>query len=213
VPYDDIVRTVYRGFARPWRMHIPDWYEGATDRAWHYETDPDKARPLLASLAGKNLTFNYAEGTAAGEQIAVLVQQALDAAGVKVKLEKLTRADYDAKKIKGELPFFLDEFDSPVFIDPVYGFQEFFTSNATQIYLTRYKNAKRIDLIVARLAREKNAARRRALVARGLEILAEDMPLVPIAMAPTTLAASRDVVGIVPHGGESLPYYPAFRFR
>jgi peptide/nickel transport system substrate-binding protein len=213
IPYDDIVRSVYRGYARRWRAHMPDWFAGAgnTKAFWPYETNTQKAAELLAPIKGRSLTFAYAEGTSAGEQVSVLVQKGLNAAGLDVTLQKLPRSTYDAKKLQGQLPFFLDEFDAPIFVQSVYGFQIFFTSHPSAGDLMHYQNAKKIDAVVARLLAAKTQAAQDLITRQGLRILAEDMPFVPIAMTPTNVAHTREVTGVRPRGGESLPYYPAFR--
>src|SRR4029079_17777855 len=81
IPYDDIVKFVYRGRAKRWKTHITAWFPGATDDFWKYATHISVAKTMLAPIKDVPLTLNYAAGSPAGEQTAILVQQGLRSAG------------------------------------------------------------------------------------------------------------------------------------
>lgn len=206
IPYDTIISTVYKGFAQPWRSAFIPWFQGSSDRYWQYHTDPAAAAAGLKSVKGMSVTLNYAEGFGAGQQIAVLVQQALNAAGLQVQLQGLTRAVADQKTVSKEgIPFYIDEGDSPAAPDPLYNLQYLYESPGLQ-NMAHYSNPQ-INRLTAQLAKTSGLAAQNAIVDHANRILMHDLPYIPLAYTGT-IGASAKALGNVSGTEVGLVYYP-----
>ena len=194
VPYDEILKTVYRGFAKPWRSAFAPWLQGSTDEFWDYETDPEAAKSGLASVGSQPLTLYYYKGFGAGQQISVLIQQALKDAGVNVQLEGLLRSVAEKRKLAGELPFFLDDSDSPAIPHPLYALNYMYTTTAFQ-NMAHYSN-KEVDGLAAQLAKATEIPAQNDLIKQANQILMRDLPYVPIAYTGTTGVNQKSLTGI-----------------
>ena len=156
IPYNDIIKTVYRGRAKRWKTLITPWFQGATDQYWKYETNLAAARAQLASVKGMQVTLSYVQGFGAGQQIAILVQKGLNAAGLNCQLEGLLRAVADQRKVQGGIDFFVDDSDSPAVPSPLYNLQLYFTTTSFQNTLSHYQNPD-IDKLAKSLAKNPNS--------------------------------------------------------
>jgi peptide/nickel transport system substrate-binding protein len=125
IPYEDIVNTVWAGYATQLKSPIPEGMPTSDFSLWPYETDPDHARELLAE-AGFPDGFETTLFTRADNQddqaIAVLVQEALREIGVTVNIESLTSGAYAARQFNDrDMPMHFFDFISYV-NDPFYHF-------------------------------------------------------------------------------------------
>ena len=209
IPYNDILKTVYRGRARRWKTLITPWFQGATDQYWRYDTNLNAARTGLASVKGTQVTLNYVKGFGAGEQIAILIQKGLNAAGLNCQLEGLLRAVADQRKVQGQLDFFVDDSDSPAVPSPLYNLQLYFTATAFQ-NMAHYKNPD-IDTLAKNLAKNPNLNQQSNIVKIAQRILMRDLPFIPIAYTGTNGAHAKILGGLRSHE-IGLPYWQDFRF-
>ena len=188
IPYDDIVETIYGNRADRWKTLITPWFFGATDEFWVYETDPDAARSVLTEI-GQGVRLTYRGGRGAGEQLAIVLQTALEDAGLDVELEQLTSAVYDERKLSGELDFFIAE-EIPAIPSSLYNFFLFWTENAF-LNMAKYANPE-LDAVVAELtpitAAGTDEERQLELIREGQRIVVEDLPFIPIAFTASTAA-------------------------
>ena len=141
IPYQEILSSVYKGFAKPWKSAFIPWFQGSSDKYWNYHTDLKAAAQLLRSVKGQSVTLTYVEGFGSGQLIAVLVQQALNAAGLNCQLQGLLRAQADKLKVTFQIPFFVDDSDSPAVPHPLYNLQYLYTTKAFQ-NMARYSNSQ-----------------------------------------------------------------------
>ncbi len=209
IPYNDIIKTVYRGRAKRWKTLITPWFQGATDQYWNYDTNVAAARAGLASVKGMQVTLNYVKGFGAGEQIAILVQKGLNAAGLNCQLEGLLRAVADQRKVQGQLDFFVDDSDSPAVPSPLYNLQLYFTSTAFQ-NMAHYKNAG-IDAAAKSLAKNPHLGQQSHIVKLAEKVLMRDLPFIPIAYTGTNGAHGKSLGGLRSHE-IGLPYWQDFHF-
>jgi peptide/nickel transport system substrate-binding protein len=122
VPYDTILKEVVKGFGRQLKSLAPEGMLTADPSLWRYQTDPARARQLLAEAGlgqGFKTTLTVRAGFPADEQIAVWVQSALRPLGVEVAIEKLPLAGYTDRLRKKEMAFFVHEWLS-INNDPFY---------------------------------------------------------------------------------------------
>jgi peptide/nickel transport system substrate-binding protein len=208
IPYQEILSSVYKGFAKPWKSAFIPWFQGSSDKYWNYHTDLKAAAQLLRSVKGQSVTLTYVEGFGSGQLIAVLVQQALNAAGLNCQLQGLLRAQADKLKVTFQIPFFVDDSDSPAVPHPLYNLQYLYTTKAFQ-NMARYSNPQ-IDALAARLEKTpaKNLAAQNKIIDQCNKILMKELPYIPIAYTGTFGAESKKVSHV---GGDEvgLVYIPS----
>src|SRR5262249_38104288 len=83
IPYQDILKTVFRGFATPYKSVLLPFIPGYTDEFWKYDTNYDAARAVLAPL-NQSLQLVIVDGLPNDQQVAILIQNGLKKAGVNV---------------------------------------------------------------------------------------------------------------------------------
>ncbi len=205
IPYAQILSSVYKGFAKPWKSAFIPWFQGSTDKYWNYQTDQKAAAQLLASAKGQSVTLTYVQGFGSGQLIAVLVQQALNAVGLNCQLQGLLRAQADKLKVSFQIPFFVDDSDSPAVPHPLYNLQYLYTTKAFQ-NMARYSNPQ-IDALATRLAATHSISAQNKIVDQCNKILMHDLPYIPIAYTGTFGAESKKVSHV---GGDEvgLVYIP-----
>ena len=207
IPYDSILASVYRGYAKLWKSAFVPWMQGSSDKYWDYETDAAAAAKGLASVKGTQVTLSYVEGFGAGQQIAVLIQQALNAAGLNCQLQGLNRALADKLKVTFQIPFFIDDSDSPAAPDALYTLQYLYTTKGFQ-NMARYSNSS-VDSLTAQLAKvpAKNLAAQNRIIDKCNRLLMQELPYIPIAYTGTLGAEAKTLGGV---GGTEvgLVYYP-----
>jgi peptide/nickel transport system substrate-binding protein len=208
IPYNEILSSVYKGFALPWKSAFIPWFQGSSDKYWKYDTNPKEAAKLLKSVKGQSVTLTYVEGFGSGQLIAILVQQALNNAGLNCQLQGLLRAEADKLKVTFQIPFFVDDSDSPAVPHPLYNLQYLYTTKAFQ-NMARYSNSQ-IDALAAQLEKipAKNLAAQNKVIDKCNKILMADLPYIPIAYTGTFGAESKKVSHV---GGDEvgLVYIPS----
>jgi peptide/nickel transport system substrate-binding protein len=208
IPYKEILASVYKGFAKPWKSAFIPWFQGSSDKHWNYDTNPKAAAKALAPLKGQTVTLTYVQGFGSGQLIAILIQQALNNAGLNCQLQGLLRAEADKLKVSFQIPFFIDDSDSPAVPHPLYNLQYLYTTKAFQ-NMARYSNSQ-IDTFAAQLAKvpAKNLAAQNKIVDKCNKILMHDLPYIPIAYTGTFGAEAKTVAHV---GGDEvgLVYIPS----
>ena len=104
VPYDTIVNDIYKGRALAARSVIPNLGVYHNPKFWTYKTDPAKAKELLAKAgvpAGFEFTLNIKQGEEISSILAVTLQSAFKAAGVRVNIREVTNAIWAEEMAKG----------------------------------------------------------------------------------------------------------------
>jgi len=99
-PYDDVLKSVYRGWASPWRTVIAANQLGYTEEYWPHKTDLTRARAVLAEAGypqGFPLTITSSVEQVAAQEIAILYRTNLEKIGVKAQLENLPAAAHREK--------------------------------------------------------------------------------------------------------------------
>ena len=160
MPRDEIVRTIYYGYADKQTTAMPYIYPMATSKFWLYDQNFAKARELLASAGlkdGFKTTLSYNAGDPTQEPIALLYQTALRQIGVTIELEKLPAGVFYENVTKRLKPmiFYLD---SPWTPDAGYSTFLYFHQKSYVNY-SNYKNDEVDRLIVEGLATLDDAKR------------------------------------------------------
>jgi peptide/nickel transport system substrate-binding protein len=140
---DAIVKTVTFGYGQVANSYIP------TGALFHYSDnlrrsyDPEKARKMLADAGASDLTLKYIvnAGDEADEQIAVLLQQQLSKAGVKLDLQKVDPSQSWDMLVSGDYDISVMYWTNDI-LDPDQKTTFTLGHDANQNYMTRYHNDK-----------------------------------------------------------------------
>jgi peptide/nickel transport system substrate-binding protein len=147
IPRDEIIRTIYYGYADEQKAPMPYIYPMADESFFTYAYDLAKAKELLDKAGAKNLTttLSYNAGDPTQEPIALLIQTALKQIGVELTLEKLPAGVFYENVTKRAKPmiFYLD---SPWTPDPGYSTYLYFNSESYVNY-SNYDN-KNVDQMI-----------------------------------------------------------------
>ncbi|MDR5698342.1 ABC transporter substrate-binding protein [Agromyces aerolatus] len=196
IPYDQIISTVYGGDARLPKSLVPIDMPGYTEDGFPYTQDLDAARDLLAEAGVENLTLQlaYAAEDGEAEQIAVLVQDALGEIDVTVEPLPLDPATLGERRAARDLDMQITA-GSQWVNDVEYLIGTTFSEGAALNY-SGYSSPAIADLVVqARSAAEAGA--REAIWGQVQEVLAQDVPGIPLAQPDFALPVRDNVDGFV----------------
>jgi len=204
VPYKTIIQQVLQGFGRQLTSPIPFGTPTHTDADFHYATDIAKAKQLLKDAGfpnGFTTTLNVASGVDEGTNTAVWVRQSLAQIGIKVNIQQLPGAAFNARLQKHDLPFFFANNWISINNDPFYHLYWLFRSDCCNY--TDYKSPPVAKGIDANLLNTNAAARAKASLAIQKQIVS-DAPWVFLYQPDFLLAMRKNVKGFV--------YYSADQF-
>ena len=114
LPYDDLISGVYRGNAVPFNSILAPYVKGYTDE-FGIQQDMDAAKAALEPIAGSELTLDYGIGTLAGEPTALLIQAALNDAGLNISINGNERTVQQNKVASRSVVNFVDVLNTPLF--------------------------------------------------------------------------------------------------
>lgn len=209
IPYDDIIKTVYRGRAERWKTLIVPWFQGATDEFWKYETNTAAAKTVLSKY-GKPIELSYINGLGGSQEIAILIQKGFNDAGLQTTLRGLDLATANTLKATGTIGLWIDTTDSPAVPSVLYNMQLYFTTTAFQNNLSNYKNTD-MDKLAKSLATNPNPKQQAKIIRIVQQKLMNDMPLIPIAYTGTLAGQSKRLFGVKAHE-IGLPYFQDAEF-
>lgn len=114
VPYDTILQKAVYGHGRPAKNIIPSDFATSDQDYWPYDTNPDKAKALLAEAGVTTFDVELAIRLSIPEDVeaATWIQSALSEIGVNVTVNKMTDAQFFDKLNKHELPLFIHDWYS-----------------------------------------------------------------------------------------------------
>lgn len=206
IPREEIIRTIYYGYADPQTSAMPYIYPMADPSFFSYGYDLDKARAMLEE-AGVSMplttTLSYNAGDPTQEPIALLIQTSLRQIGVEVTLEKLPAGVFYENVTKRQKPmiFYLD---SPWTPDPGYSTFLYFNSESYVNY-SNYVNTGVDQLIKDGLATLDDDVRR-TTYAEVQKILMDEAPWGFIAYPQYTLARKADLKGYTYYTSNNLRF-------
>jgi len=195
-PYQDIIDNVWYGFADPMTSFIPKGMPTQDGSAWVYKTDVNKAKSLLADAGypsgfSTRLIVNPANVEDSGS--AVWIQSGLAKAGIKVTIDKLNEAAYNASLFATrDAPLFLFNWISYV-NDPYY--HAFFLLKSDAGTNFSNWNNPQIDSLIAAGMYEGDAAKRASISQQIQAITADEAPWAYIAQPKLALGMRKNVQG------------------
>jgi ABC-type transport system substrate-binding protein len=164
---------------------------GYTEEFWAYQTDVEAAKAVLSTV-GEPLVLSYAEGLPVDEQLAIITQTALAAAGLEVKLDKQPRAQFDGKKYgrTGDLQAFIDNLDAPGIVTADYYFYSF-GGEAGYFNFFGWNDPALLPIIGGSV--DPDATISAKAIADGQKLYMEQLPIIPIAWTGKDHAHSSNV--------------------
>jgi peptide/nickel transport system substrate-binding protein len=203
VPYQALVDQVMKGYARPASGIVPsnmDTYVKAAD----YTENIDKAKQLLAESGVTTpitSTLYVRQSNATDQQSAVFIQANLKKIGVNVDVKPLPDAEFTQRSNARQLPMYMLQYLGWG-ADPFY--QMFYlagTGSGTNF--AGYGNPALDKLVKDGLAAT-DAAARADLSKQAQQLLAQDMPIVPLYNPDWTFAIRKGVTGLAKDNTEQL---------
>lgn len=211
IPYDTLIKQVYYGRASRLKSPIAEGMPTADYSFWKYETDPEKAKALLAEAGfvdGQGLPrikLSIRIGSEEDERAAIIIQDALKKIGVNVEIEKLAFATFNEKVQKRELQLFIDQWISWV-NDPFYHLSWIYTSSSPTVY-TNYKNDE-VDRLVAKYTLWSGDQKERDEASRKVQqLIVDDVPIIYLAALNFNIAMRSNVTGYSYYNDELNRYY------
>lgn len=206
IPRDEIIRTIYYGYADPQTAPMPYIYPMADGSFFSYKTDLAKAKDLLTKAgvgSGLSTTLSYNAGDPTQEPIALLIQTSLKQIGVELTLEKLPAGVFYENVTKRAKPmiFYLD---SPWTPDPGYSTYLYFNSKSYVNY-SNYNNPKVDSLITEGLETLDNAVRKDKYT-QVQKTLIDEAPWGYIAYPKYTLARKSNLKGFTYYTSNNLRF-------
>lgn len=190
LPYGDIISGVYGGNATPMKSVIPAGMPGHTDSHWAYDTNLDKAKEALAAsgVADAKVELYVEAGVTEHEQIALLVQNALQQVGVTVEIKPLDSTTIAEQRAKRALPFLVHQGIAWI-NDPEYHFNLSLMPDGF-LNFGGYNNARIVEIVTQSSALV-NAEERFAAYDEAQQIALDELPFIPLAQ-PNYVVAMRD---------------------
>jgi peptide/nickel transport system substrate-binding protein len=206
IPRDEIIRTIYYGYADPQTAPIPYIYPMADKSFFTYNTDLAKAKALLdkAGVGSKlSTTLSYNAGDPTQEPIALLIQTSLKQIGIDLTLEKLPAGVFYENVTKRAKPmiFYLD---SPWTPDPGYSTYLYFNSKSYVNY-SNYSNPQIDSLITEGLETLDNTIRKEKYT-QVQKTLMDEAPWGYIAYPKYTLARKANLKGYTYYTSNNLRF-------
>jgi len=206
IPRDEIIRTIYYGYADEQKAPMPYIYPMADQSFFNYSYDVAKAKALLEKAGvGTNLstTLSYNAGDPTQEPIALLIQTSLKQIGIELTLEKLPAGVFYENVTKRAKPmiFYLD---SPWTPDPGYSTYLYFNSKSYVNY-SNYDNADVDRMITEGLATLDDKVRQEKYAAVQ-KTLMDEAPWGFIAYPQYTLARKAALKGYTYYSSNNLRF-------
>ncbi len=196
VPYQQIIDTVYRGFAQPTAGPVPVNFPAHDGTDYPYgEQDLDRARELLAEAGhpdGFTVDLALSTGNPNHEPAAVLIKDALSQIGVTVNIQTLTPAVFAEQSGQKTLTFFLHDLLWWV-PDPAYAMALGYACEQFFNYANYCNEEMQAQLDTA--FTETDEAARQQMFADLQRLIWEDSPVVWIAQPNVNLAMRSNVSG------------------
>lgn len=203
LPIQDIIDTVYYGFAVQAKTPFGQKVVGADPSVWPYEYNLDKAREYLAASAfpdGFSSTLSVSNGDINTERTAQLIVEALAQIGIDVEIQKQTPAQYSDAQVAKALPMGMSGFLSFI---PDAGYQalwNFFPDSYANFF--GYADPEQEEIGRKMLYMDPNDPERTALLRQFQEKMAARVSHVYTTSVKAVVAHTRNVTGFA--------YYPDY---
>ena len=202
LPYDDIIKSDYKGNAKRWYGPCESSYYGYVKNTT-YQTDVAKAKALMAQAGypgGKGLDSSglvlYFTAGSVLEPLANRIRTALAGIGINVSLSPLSISEYSDRRLtKFDMPLFLDDQDRPLGPDIGYCSLLWYVSKANGGLVTDSSYANPAFDALYKKSSLSVGAPRLATLKKMQEVLMSDLPKIPIVEPASQFAVRSDITG------------------
>lgn len=206
IPQDEIIRTIYYGYADKQTAPMPYIYPMANLSFFDYNYNLERAKELLAKAghgSGFKTSLSYNAGDPTQEPIALLIQTSLRQIGVDLVLDKLPAGVFYENVTKRQKPiiFYLD---SPWTPDPGYSTFLYFHQKSYVNY-SNYANDT-VDRLITEGLETLDDKERLAKYTEVQKMLMNDAPWGFIAYPSYTLARKADLKGFTYYTSNNLRF-------
>lgn len=203
MPYDQILKVAFFGRGVRANSYINPQSPGVTKSFDKYTTDTAKAKALLTEAGvsgGFDLPLFYDSGIVYNEDVALLIKDALGAVGIKVTLNPQPTTQFAeqrtariAKKESSHKGMILQS--GVIWLDdPDPNTDTWLKSTGTGNW-TRYTNAA-VDKLHADFRFEPDATKRNDAYKQIQEMVATDVPLIPLVVTGRTVALAKGITAM-----------------
>jgi peptide/nickel transport system substrate-binding protein len=195
-PYEQIIRNVYGGDARPAKSIVPLDMPGYSEKGYPYTYDIDKAKAALAASGKTSVSSELVFETDNDEQqqLAVLVQSEARKAGIELKLTPLDPATLADRRGKKNIP--LQITSGQLWVNDVeYMLATSFVKGANLNH-ANYTNPQ-IEQIYQQSHTTVDQGARNQLWGQVQDVMAQDVPWVVICQPNFNLPVRKSVAGWV----------------
>jgi peptide/nickel transport system substrate-binding protein len=203
VPYQALADQVMKGYARPASGIVPSNMDTFAQVAT-YQENIDKAKQLLVEAGVKTpitSTIYVRQSNTTDQQSAVCIQANLKQIGINVEVKPLPDAEFTQRSNARQLPMYVLQYLGWG-ADPFYQMY-YLAGSASGINFANYGN-KTLDSVIQQGLVAADEATRTALSKQGQQILADDMPIVPLYNPDWTFAIRKGVTGLAKDNTEQL---------
>ena len=188
IPYDDILKSVFRGRAKSYQSILPEYLPESTTK-FAVKTDYEAAKAVLSTVTTP-LTLAYSDGLTIDEQIALLVQQGLKKAGFNVTLQKQPVGEFSTKRFTQGNEFFVDNLATPG-VPAVDYYFELYCGKAG--FFNFYKwTTPAFEAALAQTKSAGKAAQAKGALAGQKEFMA-NLPFIPVAWGGNDFAVAKSI--------------------
>jgi peptide/nickel transport system substrate-binding protein len=196
-PQDDILNSVFFGFASAEKSPVPSAYPDYDGSFWNYPHDPAKAQQQLSDAGvgqGFDMTITFDSSFELMRTTASILQSSFTDVGIRVKLDEVSSATYTTEVYQRKYQaFFLLEF--PILPDAGYALALNYPSDSF-LNSTGYSN-KQVDGLIAQGFATLDAPGRAQIYTQIQQIMvAEDPPEVWVAEPGWQLVTNPSLKGV-----------------
>ena len=192
---EKIIRQLLGGQAKVAHSILPEasWAYSAPVK---YEYDPARAKQLLqeAGYKGEMIRFKYLSGSSAVSLYSQVIQDSLKNAGINVEIETLEDNTLREQLKQGQFQMNTAQWiggnQDPIFLRDLFDSEEFPDKKANGRNRSRYSNPE-FDKIVREAVNTTDKAKAAELYARAQEIVAKDLPYLPLWYPANMVIASK----------------------
>jgi peptide/nickel transport system substrate-binding protein len=209
IPYEDLVKTVYRGFGKQWKSTLAPWVQGYTEK-YGYKYDPGAAKAALARIAPVSIKFSYSDASVTAEPILILLQTAFKDVGVNISLDKQPNATFEVNITTRQIDTFVDTLHTPLHPLPAYYFPLYYGKGGLFNW-TGYEN-ETIEAAIKAIPKQRTLPALLKLVEDAQRIVMRDLPIMPMVWSGTTIVHNKNLALPKVHNGNGTIHYQDFRW-
>ncbi len=209
IPYDTIMKEVLHGQGVQLRSPIPKGTPDSNFSYWHYNTDYDKAKRLLAKAGfpkGFSAQLDIQTGNPLDEQTASWIQQGLQKIGIDASINKQPAAAFTAQLQAKKHKFW---FSSSSWIsinnDPFYHLYWLFAQSCCTY--GGYQNPKVVSLVNTYVNQPLNDPARIKAVNEAQRIIVDDAPWIFLYQPPWVAVLRKNVKGFTYYSSDQFIRY------